>query len=57
MKRLLRHGLRLVPALLSLALLAWTLRTADLGGFHRLAIDAERARGGLASRSHARLFA
>ena len=30
MKRLLRHGLRLVPALVSLALLAWTLRTADL---------------------------
>ncbi|MFI4943920.1 MAG: hypothetical protein ACHP85_11690, partial [Burkholderiales bacterium] len=30
MKRLARHGLRLVPALLSLALLAWTLRTADL---------------------------
>jgi uncharacterized protein (TIRG00374 family) len=30
MKRLTRHGLRLLPALASLALLAWTLRSADL---------------------------
>ena len=31
MKRLLHHAARLVPALLSLGLLAWVLRSADLG--------------------------
>jgi uncharacterized protein (TIRG00374 family) len=31
MKRLLRHATQLVPALLSLGLLAWVLRSADLG--------------------------
>jgi uncharacterized protein (TIRG00374 family) len=36
MKRLARHGLRLLPALASLALLAWTLRSADIERAFRL---------------------
>jgi len=41
MKRLLRHASQLVPALLAMALLAFTLRTADIGR----AIDLIRALG------------
>ncbi len=41
MKRLLRHLSKLLPALLSLGLLAWVLRSADLGR----ALDLVRSRG------------
>ena len=51
------HEEMTLTALHFLAAVLPALRTADLGGLHRLTIDAESARGWLAAHSHAGLFA